>query len=64
MHPGVYLEGRTTIGAACEIHTGTRIVDSTLGDRVTVRNHCIITESSSRPRRCSGRSRTCGPRAT
>jgi bifunctional UDP-N-acetylglucosamine pyrophosphorylase/glucosamine-1-phosphate N-acetyltransferase len=34
------------IGQACEIHAGARIVDSTLGDRVTVRNYCIITESS------------------
>ena len=46
LHPNVHLEGHTAIGAACEIHSGTRIVDSTLGDRVTVRNYCIVTESS------------------
>jgi bifunctional UDP-N-acetylglucosamine pyrophosphorylase / glucosamine-1-phosphate N-acetyltransferase len=46
IHPNVYLEGRTTIGEACEIHAGARIVDSTIGNRVTVRNYCIITESS------------------
>jgi len=46
LHPNVYLEGHTSIGAACEIHSGTRIVDSTVGDRVTVRNYCIVTESS------------------
>ena len=45
IHPNVYLEGRTTIGRASEIHSGVRIVDSTLGDRVTVRNHSIITDS-------------------
>ena len=28
IHPGVSLEGRTTIGAGCEIHSGVRIVDS------------------------------------
>ena len=46
IHPNVYLEGRTVIGQACQIHAGTRIVDSTIGDRVTVRNYCVITESS------------------
>ena len=34
IHPGVSLEGRTTIGAGCEIHSGVRIVDSQIGDRV------------------------------
>jgi bifunctional UDP-N-acetylglucosamine pyrophosphorylase / glucosamine-1-phosphate N-acetyltransferase len=46
LHPNVYLEGRTVVGQACEIHAGVRIVDSTLGDRVTVRNYCVITEST------------------
>jgi bifunctional UDP-N-acetylglucosamine pyrophosphorylase / glucosamine-1-phosphate N-acetyltransferase len=46
IHPNVYLEGRTTIGRASEVHSGVRIVDSTLGDRVTVRNHCIIADST------------------
>jgi bifunctional N-acetylglucosamine-1-phosphate-uridyltransferase/glucosamine-1-phosphate-acetyltransferase GlmU-like protein len=35
IHPGVSLEGRTTIGMGCEIPSGARIVDSTVGDRVT-----------------------------
>ncbi|HEY3043247.1 MAG TPA: bifunctional UDP-N-acetylglucosamine diphosphorylase/glucosamine-1-phosphate N-acetyltransferase GlmU, partial [Vicinamibacterales bacterium] len=43
LHPGVSLEGRTTIGAGCEIHSGARIVDSRLGERVTILNHCVIT---------------------
>lgn len=46
IHPNVYLEGRTVIGAACEIHAGVRIVDSTIGDRVTIRNFCVITDST------------------
>ena len=46
LHPGVSLEGRTTIGAGCEIHSGARIVDSRLGDRVTILNHCVITGST------------------
>jgi bifunctional UDP-N-acetylglucosamine pyrophosphorylase/glucosamine-1-phosphate N-acetyltransferase len=46
VHPGVSLEGRTTIGAGCEIHSGARIVDSRLGDRVTILNHCVITAAT------------------
>ncbi len=46
IHPGVSLEGRTAIGMGCEIHSGARIVDSTLGDRVTIRNHCVIGSST------------------
>ena len=43
IHPGVYLEGKTQIGQACEIHSGVRIVNSVLSDRVTVQNYCVIT---------------------
>ena len=46
IHPNVYLEGRTLVGAGCEIHAGTRIVDSTIGDRVVVLNYTIVTEST------------------
>jgi len=42
IHPGVYIEGKTQIGQACEIHSGVRIVNSVLDDRVTVQNHCVI----------------------
>jgi bifunctional UDP-N-acetylglucosamine pyrophosphorylase / glucosamine-1-phosphate N-acetyltransferase len=45
LHPGVSLEGGTRIGAGCEIHSGTRIIDSRIGDRVTILNHCVITRS-------------------
>jgi bifunctional UDP-N-acetylglucosamine pyrophosphorylase / glucosamine-1-phosphate N-acetyltransferase len=45
VHPGVSLEGTTTIGTGCEIHSGARIVDSQIGDRVTVFNHCVITNA-------------------
>jgi len=45
IHPNVYLEGSTRIGAACEIHAGVRIVNSALGDHVTVLNYCVITDS-------------------
>ena len=46
IYPCVFLEGSTKIGAACEIHSGTRIVNSTIGDRVCVRNHTVVTDSS------------------
>jgi bifunctional UDP-N-acetylglucosamine pyrophosphorylase/glucosamine-1-phosphate N-acetyltransferase len=46
LHPFVILEGSTKIGAACEIHAGARIVNSTLGDRVCVRNHTVVTDST------------------
>ncbi len=42
IHPGVILEGRTSIGSRCELHAGVRIVDSTVGDDVLVNNHCVI----------------------
>jgi bifunctional UDP-N-acetylglucosamine pyrophosphorylase/glucosamine-1-phosphate N-acetyltransferase len=45
LRPGISLEGHTTIGAACEIHSGARIVDSRIGDRVTILNHCVITNA-------------------
>ena len=46
IHPLVFLESGTRIGVACEIHAGSRIVNSTLGDRVVVRNHSVITDST------------------
>src|SRR5437588_510801 len=45
IHPNVYLEGNTTIGAGCEIHSGARIINSVLGDRVIVQNFCVVTSS-------------------
>jgi bifunctional UDP-N-acetylglucosamine pyrophosphorylase / glucosamine-1-phosphate N-acetyltransferase len=46
IHPCVFLEGSTKIGAACEIHAGSRIVNSVIGDRVCVRNHTVVTDST------------------
>lgn len=45
LHPNVYLEGRTRVGAACEIHAGTRLVDATLEDHVVILNYCVVTDS-------------------
>lgn len=46
IHPGVYLEGSTRIGSACEIHGGSRLVNAIVGDRVTVLNHCVVTDAA------------------
>jgi bifunctional UDP-N-acetylglucosamine pyrophosphorylase/glucosamine-1-phosphate N-acetyltransferase len=45
VHPCVHLEGATRIGAACEIHAGSRLVNAELGDHVTVLNHSVITDT-------------------
>ena len=45
LHPGISIEGTTAIGAGCVIHSGARIVDSRIGDRVTILNHCVITNA-------------------
>lgn len=49
IYPCVFLEGSTRIGAACEIHSGSRIVNATIGDRVCVRNHTVVTDSTIAP---------------
>jgi bifunctional UDP-N-acetylglucosamine pyrophosphorylase/glucosamine-1-phosphate N-acetyltransferase len=46
LHPGVSLEGTTTIGGGCEIHSGARIVNSRIGDRVIVYNHSVVTDAT------------------
>jgi bifunctional UDP-N-acetylglucosamine pyrophosphorylase / glucosamine-1-phosphate N-acetyltransferase len=45
IHPGAVIEGRTRIGAGCEIQGHVRIVDSEIGDRVTINNFCVISGS-------------------
>src|SRR5207248_1470944 len=46
LHPGVMIEAGTKIGSSCEIHSGARIINSTLGDNVTINNHSVITGAS------------------
>jgi bifunctional UDP-N-acetylglucosamine pyrophosphorylase/glucosamine-1-phosphate N-acetyltransferase len=45
IHPGVTIEGTTTIGSGSEVHSGVRIVNSTIGDGVTILDHCLISDS-------------------
>ncbi len=45
VHPGVTLEGRTSVGTGCRIRSWVRITDSTLGNGVVVNDSCLILES-------------------
>jgi bifunctional UDP-N-acetylglucosamine pyrophosphorylase/glucosamine-1-phosphate N-acetyltransferase len=45
LHPGVCLQGVTTVGSGCTLHPNSRIVDSQIGDGVTVKDGCLITEA-------------------
>jgi bifunctional UDP-N-acetylglucosamine pyrophosphorylase/glucosamine-1-phosphate N-acetyltransferase len=45
LHPNVYLEGKTRIGNACEIHAGVRLVDTVVEDHAVLLNYCVITDA-------------------
>jgi len=45
IHPHTTLEGRTTIGEDCVIRSHSRLVESVLGDGVTVLDGCVIEDS-------------------
>lgn len=45
IHPGVTIEGKTTIGENCEIRSGTRVTNSRLGSNVVIKDHCVIIDS-------------------
>ena len=42
IHPGVSIQGQTKVGAACEIHSHVRIVDSEIADKVVIQDFCLI----------------------
>jgi bifunctional UDP-N-acetylglucosamine pyrophosphorylase/glucosamine-1-phosphate N-acetyltransferase len=46
IHPGVHVEGQAILGEACEVHQGSRLVNSKLGRRVVVKDHCLIVDSA------------------
>jgi bifunctional UDP-N-acetylglucosamine pyrophosphorylase/glucosamine-1-phosphate N-acetyltransferase len=46
LYPGVRIEGGTTIGDGSTVYPGTRIVDSVIGNNVTIKDSCIIEEST------------------
>ena len=45
IHPDVHIEGDSVIGDACEIHQGARIVNSRIGNRVTIKDHSLVFDS-------------------
>ncbi|MGH9955993.1 MAG: bifunctional UDP-N-acetylglucosamine diphosphorylase/glucosamine-1-phosphate N-acetyltransferase GlmU, partial [Pyrinomonadaceae bacterium] len=45
IYPDVMIEGKTIIGEACTIRSGTRITNSKLGSSVTVKDHCVVVDS-------------------
>jgi bifunctional UDP-N-acetylglucosamine pyrophosphorylase/glucosamine-1-phosphate N-acetyltransferase len=45
LYPNVRIEGTTSLGEGCTVYPGSRLVDSALGDRVTVKDHCVIEQS-------------------
>jgi bifunctional UDP-N-acetylglucosamine pyrophosphorylase / glucosamine-1-phosphate N-acetyltransferase len=45
VQPGVYLEGSTRIGTGCVIHSGVRLVNSTVDDGAIINNFCLIIDS-------------------
>jgi len=45
IHPAVHLEGRTRVGSGCEIHSGVRIVNTTVDDDVVINDFCVILDS-------------------
>jgi bifunctional UDP-N-acetylglucosamine pyrophosphorylase/glucosamine-1-phosphate N-acetyltransferase len=46
IHPNVHLEGRTRIGAGCEILPSVRITDGVIGDRVMINSFTVINDAS------------------
>ena len=45
LYPHIQIEGRTEVGEGCTVHSGCRVRDSRLGNRVTLLDGCVIRES-------------------
>ena len=48
VHPQVIMEGDTRIGSDCVVQSWTRLRNSRIGDGVTIRNSCVIEDSTIR----------------
>jgi bifunctional UDP-N-acetylglucosamine pyrophosphorylase/glucosamine-1-phosphate N-acetyltransferase len=46
IYPDVAIEGDSVIGEGCEIHSGSRITNSRLGNNVVIKDHCVIVDST------------------
>jgi len=45
IHPNVTIEGKTIVGDGCEIYSGARISNSTIGTGVRIKDHCVIVDA-------------------
>lgn len=45
IYPNVTIEGRSLIGESCVIRAGTRVKESKIGNRVEIRDNCLIRDS-------------------
>jgi bifunctional UDP-N-acetylglucosamine pyrophosphorylase/glucosamine-1-phosphate N-acetyltransferase len=45
IYPGVVLEGATAIGAECVLGPGCHVSSSRIGDRVTLRPYCVLSDA-------------------
>ncbi len=45
IYPYVFIEGKTVIGKGCRIYPNTRIIDSLVGDSVTIKDSTVIESS-------------------
>jgi bifunctional UDP-N-acetylglucosamine pyrophosphorylase/glucosamine-1-phosphate N-acetyltransferase len=45
VHPDVHVQGNSVIGEDCDIQQGSRIVNSKIGNGVTIKDHCVIIDS-------------------
>jgi bifunctional UDP-N-acetylglucosamine pyrophosphorylase / glucosamine-1-phosphate N-acetyltransferase len=46
LYPGVILEGATSLGVECVVHTGCHLTDTRLGDRVLLKPYCVLAAST------------------
>jgi bifunctional UDP-N-acetylglucosamine pyrophosphorylase / glucosamine-1-phosphate N-acetyltransferase len=46
IHPDVTIEGPSVIGENCVVRSGTRISNSRIGDNVSIKDHCVIVDST------------------
>jgi bifunctional UDP-N-acetylglucosamine pyrophosphorylase / glucosamine-1-phosphate N-acetyltransferase len=46
IYPNVTVEGNTVIGENCVIRSGSRISDSQIGNRVVIKDNCVIIDST------------------
>lgn len=45
LYPDVTLEGSTSIGEDCTVHSGTRVTDCVVGNGVEILDHCVFRDS-------------------